>query len=625
MHRLRALPWIALLLVAAPGCPGDRAADVPAEAPATAPAPGPIATPAAATPRATRAPSPAFHGAVGRQQPLSMQLHLHGSLSEFEGTMLYHTAEAEQYGVDVLWWSDHDALIQMMNRPRRFDFDDGGMGAVFETADLALEHGFSQVSDTTHDSSVQLLEGGPGGAGYYLELHADSTPDPGWRTVRYRYVGEFFGHQLPLLADATVQLAVDPVQPLTDDWQFHVVFLLSGNTGGTRNSLVYYLATDDLTALDDVDTRHIPMTAPEGVWTTWTMPLSDDAIASFPEMDDQSALETYLELHVRNGAEAAVDLDEFVRSWLVEGEKLRDKQVQVLADRYSDGGVTHFVGQEITLVDDGHHVNPLGPPVIPMPEYREIGSLGLREATDYVHDHGGIAVCNHPFGTATRVMADGDKALDRVAALLDEWLLDDGFGCDAVEVGYRARVVDLDHHLLFWDGLSEERLFVTGIGTSDHHKAQDWLSIRNPFLTWVFLDTPTEADVTAEIEAGRAFFGDPAPFVGEQPLLDLWTESGAVMGQVLRGDDPLVVHVELGYLEAGWTLALVVDGELYDAIVLDGAESELAFGIDRAHHRFVRAELWDEDDRPILISNPIYTVPEGWRGIIPPARHPAGS
>ena len=42
------------------------------------------------------------------ERPWSVQLHLHGSFSEGEGSIDSHSWEARDVGCEVLWWSDHD-------------------------------------------------------------------------------------------------------------------------------------------------------------------------------------------------------------------------------------------------------------------------------------------------------------------------------------------------------------------------------------------------------------------------------------------------------------------------------------------------------------------------------------
>jgi len=193
--------------------------------------------------------------------------------------------------------------------------------------------------------------------------------------------------------------------------------------------------------------------------------------------------------------------------------------------------------------------------------------------------------------------------------LAESWLAAEAYGCDAVEVGYRVRGgVGLEHHLMFWDLLSEAGVYVTGIGTSDHHHASDWLDIPNPFLTWIFVDEPSRNAVAEQVVRGRVFFGDPGPFVGHQPLLDLWSESGAVMGQVLACDLDQVVHVETGHVEAGWSLELMVDGRVSERAFLEGDERDTVFVVPREDVRTIRAQLVDEDGMILLLTNPLYLI-----------------
>jgi len=180
-----------------------------------------------------------------------------------------------------------------------------------------------------------------------------------------------------------------------------------------------------------------------------------------------------------------------------------------------------------------------------------------------------------------------------------------------VEVGYPARVVDLDHHLGFWDELAVEGFVMTGTGVSDNHWTLPWVDFSNPFITWVFQDVPTRAGVVEQLHMGRAFFGHPGYFVGEHALLDVWSEHGAVMGQVMETDLDQVVHVETGYLEPGWSLALIVDGTVRETVVLAGDETDTVFHVERGDVHLIRAEVRTDDGITILISNPVYLVEPG--------------
>jgi len=154
-------------------------------------------------------------------------------------------------------------------------------------------------------------------------------------------------------------------------------------------------------------------------------------------------------------------------------------------------------------------------------------------------------------------------------------------------------------------------VFVTGVGTSDNHWTGDWmdpdgLSGSNRYHTWVFLDEPSPEGIMEQVLNGRAFFGDPLPFLGEMPLLDLWSEHGADMGQVLASDLDQVVHVETGYLEPGWSLVLIADGDVLEDVDLTGSETDTVFVVPRGAHKFIRAEVRDADENRILVSNPLF-------------------
>ena len=551
-----------------------------------------------------------YDGPEDREEPLSVQLHLHGSLSEFSGTMAYHTAEANEYGVDVLWWSDHDAMMQMLARPGGHDFDNGQLGDTMQALGSAVEYGFVLVDDDLTSSASSLVTGGPSGVGQFWHLEAESDDSEAWQVMRYSNEGDFFAHHVPLMTQATVSVAIRPRQPASGDWQLQVVFSLSGSLDDLTNTMTFYLGGDELNEDTSPHTLYQPMFAPADEWTTVAFPITDAAIPHFVEQEDQGAHGIFVQLLSRNGAHAEVDLDDWHAEWTVVGEPLREAQELMLANRYSYGTTTHFVGQEMTPIQDRKHVNVLGVG-IPMHDYGPTDTITIDQAVAYVHQQGGVALCNHPFGTASADLYEGEAADAAVLEIADVWIEADGHACDAVEVGYQARGVDLEHHLMFWDELGKAGVFVTGVGSSDNHWTGDWMdgelnSGRNRYLSWVFQDVATPEGIMQQVESGRLFFGDPLPFLGEQPLLDLWTEHGAVMGQALASELDQRIHVETGYLETGWSLALIGDGEVLDELTLEGTESETLFEVARGELRVIRAEVRDTDGGRILISNPLF-------------------
>src|SRR5262245_51339294 len=63
-------------------------------------------------------------GAGGAERAFSVQLHLHGSFSEGEGSIDSHDWEACDLGCDVIWWSDHDFRIATYEHASRYGFED---------------------------------------------------------------------------------------------------------------------------------------------------------------------------------------------------------------------------------------------------------------------------------------------------------------------------------------------------------------------------------------------------------------------------------------------------------------------------------------------------------------------
>jgi len=193
-----------------------------------------------------------YDGAEGREHPLSAQLHLHGSLSECDGTMGYHTAQAEQYGVDVLWWSDHDIMVLGEQRLTGFDFDSGSLTEWHDYYATTVEYGIWETSTDLHAQVNQVLSGGPSGYGHYWQLGGNTAVGhASWQRTVYEYTSSAAKpHLVPLLSRAEASLAIRINQPLAPDWQLRISIGLSSDGEGGTNELLYYLASEDLSAYD---------------------------------------------------------------------------------------------------------------------------------------------------------------------------------------------------------------------------------------------------------------------------------------------------------------------------------------------------------------------------------------
>ena len=61
--------------------------------------------------------------------PYSVQMHLHGSMSEGSGSMRGANVQAKKIGLDVLWWTDHDWRMAYHTYADGYDFEADGLSA----------------------------------------------------------------------------------------------------------------------------------------------------------------------------------------------------------------------------------------------------------------------------------------------------------------------------------------------------------------------------------------------------------------------------------------------------------------------------------------------------------------
>ena len=98
------------------------------------------------------------------------------------------------------------------------------------------------------------------------------------------------------------------------------------------------------------------------------------------------------------------------------------------------------------------------------------------------------------------------------------------------------------------------------------------------------------------------------------------------MGAVLTHRDgekkPFAFRFAANALQPGWTLRAILDGEVLLEKSLEEAALELDFEAEPIHTvSFVRMEIWDENGRCVLLTNPVYMVNlDEFRGQIPAER-----
>lgn len=556
--------------------------------------------------------SPIAHALLGAALAWSVQLHIHGSLSEGTGSMSHQIDQAREHGLDVLWWTDHDYYLQPGGAllVDGFDFDSGG---------LAVEQAFWPVGsrlsveweaidgDALHPlSSVGGEAAAAGAAGWRLEL--PSTPfDDAWQSRRWRLGTRPAVNYRPLLGEVRLTFRVRPLYAASPDAELRVCTPLSEVVGGVQNRVCLVHGTLDATLLDDGVDVSLPIDAEPGVFTEISLDLSELARERYPDLgEDQHAEFIDVEVRARSGGRASYDVDEFRFEQDVTGQDLMDAQRAFVAGRTAPE-VEQLVGQEVSLTGGGSHLGAFGSDV-PVLSYADLGDGGTPEAVAFIHDHGGLVAWNHLFGFNFGLTLNASERAEAVDAATQDLLATSVHGADMLEVGYREREAPLQDFLTVWDSLSVEGVIVTGIGSSDLHAPMEWPSWLNNFVTWVVADAPEEPLLLEGLGKGEAFFGDPHLYEGGDAWLSLGTGDGARMGQVVAGAaGPVDVIVELDPAREGDEVRLVENGAV---IQTWGVEAAGAFTgtvpVDPSGTAVVRAEVWTSAGQAALFTNPIY-------------------
>lgn len=549
-----------------------------------------------------------------RGDPYSTQLHMHGTISEMSGTYSYQVREARTFGVDVLWWSDHDWGYQLVSAVTTPGLDEGKLNV---GPDAAWPDSSWQTTATGGSVALSLApELSPSGhRPMSITLVSDgSTPDePTAGTVKWQVEHE--GLRRSLLG--TVRLGCEVFVPDEDDAQLRIVVDLSQPVVdvGKQQSLVLRDPADPRA------TASGELMASVDLSPGWNAVYADltASVGLLLGSIDQAVAGLRFEVE-RSGPGRST----FAIAGLELTQDLCCDDLRVVQQLWFDSNFARppvqYVGHEVSWGTP--HLNVFGPADVPFEDYTDRTLADDAEAiVADAHAAGAVVSLNHVFGVE---VDDGDEPDPEgtTAARCEELALENVYGVDLLEVGYRMRVQPIATHLAVWDCLGARGFLLTGIGTSDSHSNAAWDEIENPFTTWVYAASDERGALGDALARGRAFFGDPTAFIDIPATLDMKSSLGAIMGQVVS-PAPLTDEVEVvaSPLHAGWVVNLVADGVVIATDTATGTEYNHTFkvepgGVDTQ----IRVEVWAGEEG-VLYSNPIYyrTDVEG----VPTARRPA--
>jgi hypothetical protein len=556
----------------------------------------------------------------------SVQLHLHGSFSEGDGTMLGHTRQAEGLGIDVLWWTDHEHFYFDDGMPEvsGYDFESG---ALAKSIDIwppgeTLVVGFSLDEETipSYTSTVSTDNSADGSYGWGIAFPGGQTGVVSWTLIarpglNYR----------PLLSDVTLSFDLRSRWEDTEGASLAIVLGLSNSPTDDQgvtvgNVLSFRVGGPAPNAADGVGDEAVVIQTVANEWQTYSVNVTDLVKTLYPELGaDQRAEFVRVEART-SGAKAAFSLDNF--SWTTKhrGQDLMSLQREYLSTLPYD--VEHHVGHEMAMFD-AYHVNVYGEgaPIYPYPQD---AVRDWAKAVGALREVGALTSWNHMFGWEVNTATDEERAA-AVESVSTELIATEVYGCDLIEIGYRVRWGLLTDFLTVWDRLSLAGVLITAVGVSDLHNERAWTSDRNNFVTWVLSPSTLEPDLMADLERGLAIFGDPTHFENtEVSAILMAPESRATMGQVVVGaTEPETLWFTMSPSKPGYQARLIVDGQVAETWTLgEGERAFIETEVDPTTLSFVRMEILDPTGEGVLFTNPIWFWSAEDAALVPDERLP---
>ncbi len=552
-------------------------------------------------------------------RPVSVQMHVHASMSEGQGSWRGANVQAKKIGLDVLWWSDHDWRMSYHTYNRAFGFEGPELSTPVPTyyeqgTDLKVAAGNPQMFITLapHKLNGSVREAV---ARTTMERATEGTRSvelaaapaaAGWQ--RFLYTIDGTRRTMKRSLASKVRLSFAAFAAAGPDVMAAVRVDLSHQPPDMKAGTIYYVlttATDaDLKALEDGSTKFVRVPFKPGTWNRIDVDVTRDAERlQLGGIDNAMAAVSFGV--ITRGPLARVFFDDYRIHHELQGEKLRDEARAMAAQYQKEYGVINYVGQELSY---DAHMNPIGERVPMIDHVKHPAGLNARETSDFVHANGGILSLNHIFGTSRPPAGlnpqDPESVRQFEDARIRELTENRVYGADILEVGYPTRVLPMASFLRVWDALSSAGVVVVGNGISDTHGSVAGWQDGNNFVSWVWARSTSMADIVDGFRRGDVYFGDPARFKGR---VTVTTTDGHRMGSVVVTKKPEHdVAVKIEGLPAGARVRIVTNGTAGAEEVSTQPAFEKELRVNTSTAAFVRVEAYTAEGRPLVFSNPIY-------------------
>ena len=556
-------------------------------------------------------------------------LHVHGSMSEGYGTMTSHLEEALNSGYDGVWFTDHMGRQDTWVYPLEIGLDGNANGPILPAPLLTPSCELVLGGQAPSLLTTSYLSASPMVGTEHLQVHVDASVigSVSYSSATLAFKGRDRVHRLPLLTLPQFAGWVR-LRSLQGDAGFVIRITLSGEPNGTAEgkNRILELVPPNFTA-PPVAPGVVRLPAPPLPIDQWVHLSAEphQYVSLFPGGTlDMSMLSTEIVFYGRGSGDMVLDLDHLTISRLGPSGAALYAGARSLLDAMPPSPLFTHVGAEIEgpfdqaimSISSRDHMTALFPGTTPAffpftagtPEALNYPQSGI----DLIHQHGGAAILAHIFSAS---QSQGFTLRGSPAQqLADRIYQNAAWGADGIEVGYPHRGRPMEDLVRVWDQLSEDQVYITGIGSSDIHDMMPWVEWPNRWGTWIVGTDDSSASLIDAVKAGDCFFGDPFRLDPDGLLYIEDSHGGFQMGDVVPvapGDQDFRVEV-IGAASTGGQLVMFINGVEVDRRLVAGGGSKSYVETQWVSDGdWVRVELRDSQDRPYAMTNPIYFIGAG--------------
>lgn len=572
-------------------------------------------------------------------------MHLH-SCYEVLGSMHGHCYQAKKYGLEAVWFTDHDTFMGARRASNGYNFEDGLISTAPETSiddvlskwmnlmhslgeepceelwrSELIKHavppqqtGFAELSSNdTSIGSISIDSTDAFTGKKCMRMHIKPNKQK-WQRIGVEFIAWKKRMNRSLISGVSVGLAVRVDEDFSKDSRLLFEFAFSQQPPDMKVSrLIYCIGNNE--GLSDDNTIVLPLELNQnGIWQYIVLPLSVDSEKFLRGGLDNAFQNMKIVLESRYDKETTVRIDNLCISEKYHLQDLMLRQRVLGSMIGQEYGIKAYVTTEISMA--GHHKNCFSDDVPIMDYPASDYCISNQEAVSFLKKHKAIFAYNHPFIEYINLPLT-DVQREKIVEYEKKQLIGNNcFDAALIEVAFpEGRYgFGLKHYLKLWDALGLNGVFLTGYGDSDNHRCDERWEDGNNFAAYIYAENADNSSLCKGMLKGNLFSADPADslrLVSFSASNELKIEMGSIV--LIAKQKEVLLTAEFSGVRSGMTVKWISDGEEVKTETVCQNDGVNAFSFVYRLNRKIglcRIEAYREDGRCILISNPIFFTNE---------------